>query len=270
MINLDVHDADALANAVAGHSALVNLVAVLHGTPALFEWVHVALPGKIARACALARVRQVVHISALAADARRPGAAPSMYLRSKSRGEAVLLQAAQADAAGGRDGFDLSILRPSVIFGAQDKFLNLFAKLQKRLPVMPLACADARFQPVWVDDVASAVVACLSGACAVASPRIIEAYGPEVFTLKQLVQLAARLSGVADGKARPVLSLPDWAARLQASLMGLVPGEPMMSLDNLDSMKVDNVATGHYPGLDALGIKTAALQPVAHDYLAGR
>ena len=161
---LDVHDEAALTHAVAGHDALVNLVAILHGTQAAFEHVHVALPHKIAHACLAADVGQVVHISALGADSLQPTLAPSMYLRTKGEGEAVLVQAAVGGSAGtaAQLGFDLSILRPSVIFGEGDKFLNLFAKLQKVLPMMPLAGAAARFQPVWVQDVAMAVVRCLA------------------------------------------------------------------------------------------------------------
>jgi len=269
VLELDVHDDAALNRAMAGHDALVNLVAILHGTQAAFEHVHVALPQKLAHACALNGVRQVVHISALGADALQPQQAPSMYLRSKGEGEAVLLQAASGAGAGlaARVTFDLSILRPSVIFGAEDKFLNLFAGLQKLLPVLPLAGASARFQPVWVQDVAQAVLACLQGASDLDSPRTIEVAGPEVFTLKELAQMAARLSGVAGGWGRPVLSLPDWAGRLQATLMGLAPGEPMMSQDNLDSMKLPNIASGKLPGLASLGIHASALAPIAQDYL---
>ena len=269
ILEIDVNDDAALNAAVAGQGALVNLVAILHGTQAAFEQVHVALPRKIAHACALAGVKQVVHISALGADALQPEKSPSMYLRSKGEGEAVLMQAASGAGAGiaAKVGFDLTILRPSVIFGAEDKFINLFAKLQQVFPFMPLAGASAKFQPVWVEDVASAVVRSLAGASAAASPRIIEVAGPEVFTLKQLVQLSAQLSGVAGGFARPVLALPQWAGRLQATLMGLAPGAPMMSPDNLDSMKVDNVATGQQPGLASLGLMASALQPIAQDYL---
>ncbi|OIP15826.1 MAG: NAD-dependent dehydratase [Comamonadaceae bacterium CG2_30_57_122] len=270
VLELNVHDEAALASAVAGQDAVVNLVAILHGDQATFEHVHVALPQKLARVCLAAGVAQVVHVSALGADALQPARLPSMYLRTKSEGEAVLLQAAQGGSAGAAadKGFDLSILRPSVIFGAQDKFLNLFAKLQKILPVMPLAGASARFQPVWVEDVASAVVACLQSDVGLPSPRTIELAGPQVFTLKQLVQLAAQLSGTCAGRGRPVLPLPDWAGRLQATLMGFAPGEPLMSLDNLDSMKIDNVASGKFPDLDALGIHAAALEPVAQAYLS--
>ena len=270
VMELDVHDEAALARVAVGHDALVNLVAILHGDQAAFEHVHVALPKKIAHACLAAGVGQVVHVSALGADSLQPDKAPSMYLRSKGEGEAVLLQAAEGGSAGAaaHKGFDLSILRPSVIFGEGDKFLTLFAKLQKLFPLMPLAGAAARFQPVWVEDVANAVVACLKGANGQPSPRIIEAAGPDVLTLKEIVQLSAQASGVAGGSGRPVIALPTWAGRLQATLMGLAPGAPLMSLDNLDSMKIDNVATGKWKGLASLGIKASALLPIARQYLA--
>ncbi|MDO9195604.1 complex I NDUFA9 subunit family protein [Rhodoferax sp.] len=267
VLELDVHDEMALARAVAGHDAVVNLVAILHGDQATFQKVHVDLPQKLARACAAAGVRQFVHVSALGANAQHPESTPSMYLRSKGEGEAALMRAAGAglDAA-----FDLTILRPSVIFGAEDKFLNAFASLQKLLPLVPLAGADARFQPVWVQDVALAVVRCLERGATVSpasAPHVLELCGPDVFTLKELVQLAGRLSGIRDGRGRPVMPVPLWVGRLQAMLMGLAPGEPLMSRDNLDSMQCDNVASGTLPGLPSLGIAPAALVPIAQDYL---
>ena len=262
VLPLDVHDETALAQALAGHDAVINLVAILHGTAASFDKAHVNLVQKMVRACMAAGIRRVVHVSALGANHERAEDAPSEYLRSKGRGEAVLSQAATAG-----DGMDITVLRPSVIFGADDKFLNLFAKLQAVFPVMPLAGAHARFQPVWVEDVAEAVVRSLQVRNTGVNPRILEAGGPEIYTLKQLVQLSARLSGVNDGRGRPVLSLPDWMGRLQARMMELAPGEPLMSRDNLDSMKVDNVATCQLPGLQALGIQPAALQPIAAAYL---
>ena len=272
VLELDVHDEVALSRAVVGQDAVVNLVAILHGTQAAFDKAHVALPQKLARACLAAGVGQVVHVSALGADALQPESAPSMYLRSKGQGEAVLMQAAMGAGAGNQAqaGFELTILRPSVIFGADDKFINLFAKLQKVFPLMPLAGAQARFQPVWVEDVATAVVKSLLrvGLSGDASPRVIEACGPDVFTLKELVQLSAQLSGVCAGQGRPVIALPRWMGLLQATLMELAPGQPVMSRDNLDSMLIDNVATGQLPGLASLGITPAALRPLAQDFLA--
>jgi NADH dehydrogenase len=261
LLQLDLHDEAALTRALAGQDAVVNLVAILHGDAAAFQRVHVDLPQMLARACVAAGVKQLVHVSALGANAQNPEAPPSLYLRSKSRGEAALIAA----AAGG---FALTLLRPSVIFGAEDKFLNVFAKLQKVLPFMPLAGAQARFQPVWVEDVAGAVLRSLERPAAQdGKPLVFELVGPDVFTLKELVQLAARLSGVCGGRGRPVLALPRWAGRLQASLMELAPGEPVMSRDNLDSMLCDNVASGKLPGLQSLGITAARLEPVAQVYL---
>ena len=138
----DVHDEATLARLLRDTDAVINLVAILHGSEAEFERVHVRLPAHLAAACKAAGVRRVVHVSALGAALD----APSRYQRSKARGEEVLKAA----------GLDLTILRPSVIFGERDRFLNLFATLQSIFPVLPLASAGARFQPVWVDDVASA------------------------------------------------------------------------------------------------------------------
>ena len=250
----DVHDEAQLTALLRGHDAVINLIAILHGSEAAFERTHVELPKKLVRACAVAGVRRVVHVSALGVGVD----GPSRYQRSKARGEAVLQD-------GARQGLELTVLRPSVIFGAGDRFLNLFAKLQATFPVMPLAGAGARFQPVWVNDVARAVVACLD------DPRFsrssigqtIECAGPQVFTLAELVRIAGRLGS----RPRPVLPLPMALGRLQAGVMELMPGEPLMSRDNLDAMRTDNVASGQLPGLEALGIHPAALEPVAATYL---
>ncbi len=267
VLETNVHDEKALTRELSGMDAVVNLVAILHGSEAAFEAAHVALPAKLARASAAAGIGQLVHISALGADDKTPDAPPSHYLRSKSRGEALLLHPAGAPWP-----FDVTVLRPSVIFGAQDKFLNLFAKLQGVFPFMPLAGAHAKFQPVWVQDVASAVVHSLkySGshtAANVAAAHIFELCGPEVFTLAQLVHNAGVWAGVNEGRGRPVLPLPDWAGRLQALAMECAPGAPLMSRDNLDSMKTANVATGTHFGLATLGIHAAALEPIARAYL---
>ena len=264
VLELDIHNEEALTQAMQGVDAVVNLVAILHGSAAAFERVHVELPQKIGRACVKNGVKRLVHISALGAHAEHPEAAPSHYLRSKSRGE----QALQTITAQSQSATQLTVLRPSVIFGAQDQLLNVFAKLQRVFPVMPLACATAKFQPVWVEDVALAVVRCLelSGAAVKALP-VLEAVGPDVYTLKALVQLAARYSGIGHGRGRPVIGLPRWMGKVQAVILGFMPGEPVMSVDNLDSMRIDNVSTGVLPGLEALGIHAASLVAVAPSYL---
>lgn len=255
----DAHDEATLRRLLPGHDAVVHLVAILQGRDSDFERVHVELPRKLARACLTTGVRRVVHVSALGADPATASIAPSRYLRSKSQGEAVLQQAAQSkDGAG----LQLTVLRPSVIFGAGDRFLNLFAALQRVFPLVPLAGADARFQPVWVVNVAEAVARCLFDARTVG--QTCELCGPSVYSLRELVQLA----GSAAGVPRPVIALPTPLGRLQALLMECAPGEPLMSRDNLDSMKVPNVATGRLPGLDALGITPASPTAIAPTYLA--
>ena len=269
-VEANIHDAASLVHLVREHDAVVNLVAILHGNQAAFTKVHVDLVHTLVRACQSTGVRRVVHVSALGAAAD----APSMYQRSKAEGEAVL--------AG--SGLDVTSLRPSVIFGAGDQFLNLFAKLQTIFPVMPLAGAATRFQPVWVEDVAQAIVNALGmrasvGAARAPSPvssdpavsaardgAVYEACGPDIFTLRELVQLAGRLAG----HPRPVLALPMALGRLQALLMELGPGQPLMSRDNLDSMKVDNVASGSLPGLQALGVSPSGLVAIAPSYLQSR
>jgi NADH dehydrogenase len=273
VLECDVHDEAALTQAMAGADGVVNLVAILHGSAQRFDLVHRQLPEKIARACTAQGVRQLVHISALGADHVDPKSCPSNYLRSKSQGESALMQLLGWPSGLTAERFEhpqtgLVVLRPSVIFGAQDKFLNVFASLQKVFPVMPLAGADARFQPVWVEDVASAVVKSLqNGLFGATQWQIYELVGPQVYTLRALVQLAACLSGINQGRGRTVLGLPRWMGQLQAVLLGMVPGEPVMSLDNLDSMLVDNVSTGKWPGLEALGLAPAALAAIAPQYL---
>ena len=250
VIEGSAYDAATLAPLLAEHDAVVNLVAILHGSEAAFDKAHVQLVQTLVKACDVAGQRRIVHVSSLGADSN----APSMYQRSKARGEAVLLSST----------LDVSVLRPSVIFGAEDKFLNTFASLQKMFPFIPLAGSAARFQPVWVEDVASAIVKCLEDKTTIG--LTFEACGPEVFTLKQLVQLAGQYSG----HDKPVIGLPDALARIQAALMELAPGEPIMSRDNLDAMKVDNIAGGKLPGLAALGITPSALSAVVPFYLGAQ
>jgi uncharacterized protein YbjT (DUF2867 family) len=249
VIEGSAYDAATLAPLLAEHDAVVNLIAILHGSEAAFDKAHVQLPQTLVNACHSAGQRRIMHVSSLGADAN----APSMYQRSKARGEAVL----------NSSGLDISILRPSVIFGAEDKFLNTFASLQKMFPFIPLAGSTAKFQPVWVEDVASAIVKCMDDKTTIG--QTFEACGPEVFTLKQLVQLAGQYSG----HDKPVIGLPNALARIQAALMELAPGEPIMSRDNLDAMKVDNISAGK-PGLQALGISPSALRAVVPYYLGAQ
>ena len=181
---------------------------------------------------------------------------PSEYLRSRGRGEAALRSEGE--------GLAVTILKPSVIFGRDDSFLNLFAGLQRIFPLMPLGNTQARFQPVYVEDVARAFVNSLDSEATVG--KAYELAGPKVYTLRELVQFA---SGAA-GHRRPVVALPDGIARLQARLMEFAPGEPLLSRDNLDSMKRDNVASRQpYAPAPELGITATPMEPEASLYLAG-
>lgn len=241
VVQANVHDVAALQALLPGHDAVVNLVAILHGDRASFDKVHVQLPRQLAHACVQTGVLRMVHVSALGADLH----GPSLYQRSKAQGEAAL----QSEVV---HGLQLSVLRPSVIFGEDDAFINLFARLQSVAPFVPLAGADTRFQPVWVQDVAKAVVHALMHRDTMG--QVYELAGPQTFTLKALVQHAGRWAG----HSRLVVGLPEAMAYLQALAMEMLPGPPLMSRDNLASMQVDNIANGHAPGLSALGVPVAA------------
>ena len=251
----DINHPATLTRLVAMSDVVINLVAILHGSRADFERVHVGLPQQLVQACKATGVKRVVHVSALGsvtdAGPRAGKDAPSDYLRSKAAGEAVLAAS----------GLAVTVLRPSVIFGAHDRFLNLFARLQSLAPVVPLAGSGARFQPVWVEDVAAAIVRCIDLQSSIG--RVYECAGPQVYTLSELVRLAGRWAG----HERPQIALPAWAGRLQALAMELLPGTPLMSRDNLDSMSVPNVASGELPGLRELGITASAVEAVAPGYL---
>lgn len=254
LFQADIHDDASLDRLVQGCDAVVNLIGILHGDRgkpygAAFARAHVTLPQRVAASCRRHGVRRFVQMSALGADS----AGPSMYLRSKGDGEAAVRQAwAGTDPA-------WTLLRPSVIFGADDNFTNLFARLARRFPVLPLAGAHARLQPVHVQDVAAAIVAMLGTSHA--AGKVYELAGPQVYTLAEVAGLCARWSG----HPRPVCAMPDGLGRLQATMLAMLPGTPLMSPDNLDSLRVDNVASE--PMAPELGVVPASMDAVVPGYL---
>jgi len=285
VVDADVHDPATLARLMAGQDAVINLVGVLkggepgrlppdplpeeggdHGSPhggsgvlagpALgrpgdrapygkgFARAHVELPQKIAAAAKAAGVRRMLHVSALRAAAD----APSGYLRSKAAGEAALRTA----------GLDLTIFRPSVIFGRGDAFLTLFAKLAKIAPLFPLAGADARFQPVWVEDVAATVADSLERAESIGAAY--DLCGPTQYSLRELVSYAAAVAG----HPRAIIGLPEAVGWLQAWAMEFIPNGPM-TRDNIRSMRVPSVCEGNCAL--PFGRIATALEVVAPTYL---
>jgi len=241
---LDPLSEEELRHALQSVDAVVNLVAILHGTSQQFHTAHIKLPDLLGREVRKQGGRRLVHVSAIGVD----GARDSLYLQSKSWGERLVLDAWS----------ETTVLRPSVIFGKEDRFINTFAKLQRFAPFVPLACSDARFQPVWVEDVARAIAAALDRT--ETSGRIFECAGPDVLTLLELVRRAGQWAGVA----RPIIPLPLPVARAQAWIMEQLPGEPLMSRDNLRSMQTPNVAAPGALSLRDLGIVARSLD----DYLA--
>ncbi|MDK9702015.1 MAG: complex I NDUFA9 subunit family protein [Sulfuritalea sp.] len=225
VVDADVHDPATLARLMVGQDAVISLVGILKGGEGEpygqgFARAHVELPKKIAAAAKAAGVSRALHVSALKAAAD----APSGYLRSKAAGEAVLREA----------GLDLTLFRPSVIFGPGDSFLTLFARLAKIAPFFPLAGAAARFQPVWVGDVAAAVADSLLRAESIGAAY--DLCGPKQYSLRELVSYAAEVSG----HPRAVVGLPEAIAWLQAWAMEFIPNGPM-TRDNIRSMRVASV-----------------------------
>ena len=225
--------------------AVINLVGVLHGGRGerSFEQAHVELTRKIVAACDKNAVHRYVHMSALGADV----SGPSEYQRTKGKAEA-LVRASR---------LDWTVFRPSAIFGRDDRFLNVFAQLLKMVPVMFLACPRARFQPVYVEDVAAALVASLDELAAYG--KTYELCGPRVYTLRELVALVGSITG----HRRPIIGLGDTWSYLQALALEMLPVK-LMSHDNYYSMKVDNVGSAPFP----FGIRPAALEAVAPAWLA--
>jgi NADH dehydrogenase len=243
----DVHDPARLAAFLRGADAAINLVGVLHdgGGHRSFRAAHVELARKVVTACREAGVPRLLHMSALAADR----AGPSAYLRSKGEAEAIVRES----------GLAWTIFRPSVIFGRDDSFLNLFALALRVSPVMALACPNARFQPVYVEDVASAF--CRSLAEPGSHGASYDLCGPRVYRLRELVEYV----GTATGHRRPIIGLNDSLSYCQALALEFLPVK-LMTRDNYYSMKVDNVCSCALP----FGIQPTALEAVAPSWLGRR
>jgi NADH dehydrogenase len=251
---VDALDVDTLAECFEGCALVVNLVGILNeGGGSSFQQVHVELVKQILAAIERAGVPRLLHMSALHADAVDGGSA---YLRSKGEGEDI------AHAAGKGVGGALSVtsFRPSVVFGRGDSFFNRFATLLQMAPgVFPLACPDARFAPVWVEDVADAMLRSLRDPQS--GGRRYDLCGPRVLTLEELVEYTARCIG----KRVLLAGLNDWGSRTQARVFELLPGKPF-TRDNYLSMQTPSVC-GEHNGLLELGVHPTDIETVVPTYL---
>lgn len=250
----NIRDDASVAAALAGADAAVNCVGVLaeHGKNT-FDGVQAEGAARVARLAAAAGVERLVHLSAIGADA----ASDSAYQQSKAKGEAGVLEHMP----------NAMILRPSVIFGVEDGFINRFAGMVRMGPALPVVAAETRFQPVWVDDVAQAAVQGITGA---AAPGIYELGGPDVTQMREIIDMIL----AETRRTRVVMNVPHWAAWLMAFdfdlletvSFGLIPNT-LLTRDQLRNLQNDNVVTEGAQGFEALGIAPVAMAAVVPDYL---
>jgi NADH dehydrogenase len=248
-----VHDPQALKEQFQGCDTVINLVGILHERgrkTESFQGAHVELARKVAEACKANGIRRLLHMSALTADA---GRGASRYLRSK--GEAENLVHTTKDLI-------TTSFRPSVIFGPEDMFLNKFAHMMKITPgwfPVPLACPNAKFAPIWVEDVARAYVQAIDDKTTYG--QHYDLCGPNVYTLKQIMEFVDKLIG----KKHKIIGLGRGMSKMQAMMLGMLPGK-VMTLDNYRSMQHDNVCDGPFPSV--FGFSPTAMEAIAPGYLA--
>jgi len=249
----NIRDDDSVRSAMAGSDAVVNCVGTFERKGKNnFEAIQHSGAGRIARIAAEEGVRRLVHISAIGAD---PEGA-SLYAQSKGRGEQAIREAFPSAV----------ILRPSVMFGAEDQFFNRFASMTRFGPVLPVVGGATRFQTVYVDDVAAAAEKAVLGE---AKPGIYELGGPDVNTFRELMQQMLRVIR----RRRLIVNIPFWAASVMAWVMegvqslslGLIPAQ--ITRDQVTSLKSDNVVSEDAKGFAELGIEPVAAEAVLPDYL---
>lgn len=247
VVECNVLDYHALNVALRDADAVINLLGILHQSRRVsFNAMHHQLPAQLARICVDLNIKRLVHMSSLRADKN----APSQYLRSKAAGEAAL--------ATHQDELNITIFKPSVIFGRGDRFINLFASLIKKLPIVMLAKPNAKFQPVWVEDVASCFVASLANAASYG--QTYELAGPKVYTFRELVQTVMNTLQIQ----RPIIGLNDSLSYAQAFMMELLPIK-LMSRDNVRSMEVDSVSNQAFP--EIFNLLPTSLETIIPQYL---
>ena len=246
VVEANVFRAAELEALVRDHDAVINLAGILHGD---FERVHVGFPKLVAEACVKFGVSRLIHMSALNADVN----GPSLYLRSRGRGEAAVWA-----VAGTNPSLSVTMFQPSVVFGERDKFLNLFAQLMKTFPLMPLGSPNAQFQPVWVEDVARAIVMSLNRA--EEKGKTYSLVGPKVYTLRELLEFVAFVTG----RRSLIVGLGPTLSMLQATAFGMLPGK-VITPDNVRSMRMPSTSDRPFPAQFG---GAAAMEDVVSAYLA--
>ena len=247
-LNVAIGDERLLAAFLAGNATLVNCVGILRESGAqTFELAHHTGPARLARLAREAGVERFVHISAIGADRR----SASVYARTKAAGEQAV-----------RDAYPtVTILRPSVVFGPEDQFFNRFAAMAIISPVLPLiGKGETRFQPVYVGDVADAVVKCLDDPTT--AGRIYELGGPKIYTFREILELL--LSEIR--RKRWFIDLPFGLAAFQARLMSILPNPPLTP-DQVELLKGDNIVSSGAMTLASLGIAATAAEIILPTYL---
>jgi NADH dehydrogenase len=245
---VSIRDPQGIARAVAGADAAINLVGILYERGSqTFEAIHRDGAKAVAEASAAAAVKRLVQVSAIGADV----ASRSNYARTKALGEAAAHQAFP----------DVTILRPSVVFGPEDDFFNRFAALARFAPILPLiGGGETKFQPVYVGDVASAIVRCIDDVAT--AGRVYELGGPLIYSFRELLELMLRTIK----RRRLLVPLPFAVARLQATFLQLLPVPPL-TRDQVTLLESDNVVAAGALGLMDLGIHPTAAESIVPTYL---
>ncbi len=247
VVECDIANNHALKDALKDSDAVINLVGILHETSInSFEKIHHQLPRRVAQLCDELGIARLIHMSALQASNN----APSAYLKSKAAGEAAVNEYNKK--------LNISIFRPSVIFGRGDSFLTMFANLVKFLPVIALAKPNAKFQPIWVEDVAQCFLNALENTRTYG--KSYDLGGPNIYTLRQIVQKVMEILG----KQRPIIGLNDTLSMAQGFMLELMPIK-LMTRDNIRSMQVDNITA--QPMATELNVAPTALDVVVPEYL---
>jgi uncharacterized protein YbjT (DUF2867 family) len=246
-IKCDVADAGQIAHAMAGSQAVINLTGILFQRGQTFDVVHVKGPEAIAREAARLGLRAMVHVSAIGADSE----SDSRYAESKAEGEKRVREAFPA----------ATIMRPSLLFGPEDQFFNRFAEMARFLPALPLIGGGRTlFQPVFVSDVAAAIVTALDDPHAQA--KTYELGGPTVYTFRQLMEI---MLGVIDRK-RLLVPLPFWIAFLKSIFLQLMP-RPLLTPDQVKLLRHDNIVSPTAHTLKDLGITPTTVEAEIPAYL---